>query len=105
MGGLFGYSYAYLGDLEAKIDMDTTDFGSLIKKLHMNRVDLFVEQYEILAGFAAAGQPYLKDTNLGFAKVPGLEPTYLNMMISRNYENALELKRILAEGLLELHLS
>lgn len=105
LGGIFGYSYEYLGALETSIDKGTKDYDALIKKLDRGRVDLFVEQYEVMAGFSVLGKNYLNLPDLNYARVPELEPTWFNMMISKKYEHALPLRQILSAGIAELRWS
>lgn len=100
--GLRGYNYIYVGNLEKKIFKNIEDYDKLIQMLHMGRYDATFEQYEIFAGFHTLGKTYLNDKNLGYQKLPGAKPTWFNMMISKKYPQALELKRILNEGIAEL---
>jgi len=102
LGGLLGYSYQYIGELEKKMDKGARDYDAMIAKLHKGRCDVTFEQYEIFAGFAAIGKNYLGDKDLGYAKLPGVRPTWFNMMISKNYEHSDALKRIISEGIAEL---
>jgi len=100
--GLLGYNYHYLGEYEKKMYKNIKNHDALIKILHIGRYDLTFEQYEIFAGFAATGKNYLADKNLGYAKMPDVKPTWFNMMISKNFDQSLELKRIVSEGIAEL---
>ncbi|MCP4488705.1 MAG: amino acid ABC transporter substrate-binding protein [Gammaproteobacteria bacterium] len=100
--GLRGYNYQYLGELEKKMYKDVVNYDALIQFLHQGRSDVTFEQYEIFTGFAAMGKNYLTDKDLGYAKIPGVKPNWFNMMISKNYEHSLALKRILSEGIAEL---
>lgn len=102
LGGLLGYNYEYLGDLEKKMDKGAVNFDAMIEKLHRGHSDITFEQYEIIAGSAATGKNYFGDKNLGYARLPGVEPIWFNMMISKNYKYAYDLKRVVSEGVAEL---
>lgn len=100
--GISGYNYATYNLSDSEVDQGTKDFPALISKLHKGRCDLFVEKYEILAGFAAIGVPFLSDKALGKAPIPGMASTPFYMMLSRNYRHKAKLKKILDNGLDEM---
>lgn len=103
--GLYGYSYAAYGLPEGAIDQGAREFNTLILKLHAGRCDLFVEKYEVMVGFTVIGQPYLADKDLGAKPIPGMAPGEFHIMISRRYEHAEQLLKIVNEGLTELEAS
>ena len=104
--GLFGYNYETYGLPPGSVDQGTKNFSALtLKMLHADRCDLFLEKYEVMAGFAATGQDFLSDKNLGRAPVPGMAPTKFYMMISRQSEHASELLKLINDGLAEMESS
>lgn len=103
--GLHGYNYATYGLAAAEIDSGARNFSAVITKLHRGDCDLFLEKYEVLAGFAALGQDMLGDAALGRQPVPGMQDTEFHMMVSRQYEHGADLLRIINEGLRELQAS
>jgi polar amino acid transport system substrate-binding protein len=100
--GLLGYNYKYLGEFEKKMDKGARNYDAMIEKLHRGRCHVTFEQYEIIAGFASIGKNYLGDKDLGYAKLPGVPPTWFNMMISKNYVHSYELKKVISEGIAEI---
>lgn len=102
LGGVRGYNYYFLGEYEQKMDKGAENIETVIKKMSLGRFDLTFEQYEIFSGFRAIGYDHLGNQDLGFAKLPGVEPTWFNMMISKNYVHSPELKKILSEGIAQL---
>jgi polar amino acid transport system substrate-binding protein len=67
--------------------------------------DLFIEGYEIFAGFKAIGEDYLSDPDLKYTAIPGTTPKTYHMMISRNFKYGEELKNLINEGIVELEKS
>jgi polar amino acid transport system substrate-binding protein len=102
LGGLLGYNYKYLGEFEKKMDKGARNYDAMVEKLHRGRCHLAFEQYEIIAGFASIGKNYLEDKNLGYAKLPGVPPTWFNIMISKNYAHSFALKKVVSEGIAEM---
>jgi len=100
--GLLGYNYKYLGELKKKMDKGARNYDVMMEKLHRGRCHVAFEQYEILAGFASIGKNYLKDKDLGYAKLPGVPPTWFNIMISKKYAHSYALKKVISEGIAEL---
>ena len=102
LGGLLGYNYKYLGEFEKKMDKGARNYDAMMEKLHIGRCHVAFEQYEIIAGFASIGKNYLGDKNLGYAKLPGVPPTWFNIMISKKYAHSYALKKVISEGIAEL---
>jgi len=103
--GLHGYNYATYGLAASDIDSGARNFTAVITKLHRGDCDLFLEKYEVLAGFAAIGQDMLGDAALGHQPVPGMQATEFHMMVSRRHEHGAELLRLINDGLRELQVS
>ncbi|MEJ6000518.1 substrate-binding periplasmic protein [Paucibacter soli] len=103
--GLHGYNYATYGLASAEIDSGARNFSAVITKLQRGDCELFLEKYEVLAGFAALGQDMLSDPALGRQPVPGMQPTEFHMLVSRQHEHGAELLRLINEGLRELQAS
>jgi polar amino acid transport system substrate-binding protein len=103
--GLFGYNYETYGLAPGSVDQGTRDFAALIAKLHAGRCDLFLEKYEIMAGFTAIGQPYLADKDLAGMPVPGMASTQFYIMISRRHEHGEQLIKLVNDGLNEMESS
>lgn len=103
--GLFGYNYETYGLAPANIDQGAYSFASVIGKVHAGRCDLFLEKYQVMAGFGATGQPFLDDESLGRAPVPGMAPTQFYMMLSRAGEHADELLKLVNDGLHDMEAS
>lgn len=103
--GVFGYNYETYGLPAGSIDQGAYDFAALVAKIHAGRCDLFVEKYEVMAGFTVIGQPFLTDSNLGHEAVPGMASTEFYMMVSRHAAHAEELLKTINDGLVELEAS
>jgi len=103
--GLYGYNYETYGLPAGSIDQGSYDFTTLIAKIHAGRCDLFLEKYEVMAGFTATGQPFLADSQLGREPVPGMTPTEFYMMISRQAAGSEQLLKTINVGLAELEAS
>jgi polar amino acid transport system substrate-binding protein len=102
--GLRGYSYGSAGVDTNKVNLSFGTYDQLIHVLH-NRpeiCDLFIEGYEILAGFKVIGSDYLADKNLKYGVIPGLSSKGYHMLISKNLSYSKELKEIIDKGILLL---
>ena len=99
--GLHGYNYEGFGISNKIVDRGSQTFPAVIKKTHQGKCDLFLEKYEIIAGFTLVGEDYL-DKDIGHAPVPGTPPDKFYMLISRKYKHARILKSILDKGIAEL---
>ena len=104
IGGIAGYNYEYLGVTSDQVNWESIDYRHLILKLHHRKVDVFVEQIEIIRGFDQVGKNFLDDPDLGYAPLPDMEPTPFHMLFT-NDERGAELKRIVDEGLQQLRQS
>lgn len=100
--GLFGYNYETYGLPPGRVDQGAHDFTAVIAKVHAGRCDLFLEKYEVMAGFGVIGQPFLDDPRLGRAPVPGMARTPFYMLVSRQYAQAPALLKTINDGLADL---
>lgn len=107
--GLHGYNYegvvSRFGLTNKHVEMGAKNFPALKEKTLKGRCALFLARYEIFAGFSRIGMDLLEDGALGHAPVPEAAPDAFHMLISRNYEHAETLKRILDEGFARLEKS
>ena len=97
--GLLGYNYKIYGLEDEQVDTSTKNFDSLIPKLKLNRCQVFIEQYEIIAGFGITrNHNYLGESWLGHAPLPYMKPTSFYMLFTRNKEGR-RLQAIVNKGL------
>ncbi|WP_169719604.1 substrate-binding periplasmic protein [Psychromonas aquimarina] len=104
VGGIIGYNYDYWGLETSEVDRDANDYNHLIGKLHRHRVDLFVENLEVIVGFTLLGQNYIDDPDLGYAPIPDALPTLFYMLFSKN-ERGEELMRLVNKSLADMQSS
>ncbi len=103
--GLLGYNYRIYGLKENQIDTSTRTFRALIAKLRSNRCQVFIEQYEIIAGYSLAhDQDFLHQPWFGHAPLPYMRPTKFYMLFSPNAEGR-RLQGIVNQGLKSLRAS
>jgi len=103
--GLMGYSYEDVGLKSNEVDNDSIyTYDKLIKLLHYRheRCDVFVEGYEIFAGFSVIGKDYLANKNLKYFIIPKIEKQPFHMMISKNFKYGKELQQVINEGINDL---
>ncbi|MCG8615909.1 MAG: transporter substrate-binding domain-containing protein [Desulfobacterales bacterium] len=100
--GLLGYNYETYGFPLGTMDQGAKDFPALISKLHKDRCDLFLEKYEILAGYTAIGKPLLSDPELGGRPVPGMSSTPFHMLISKHTPFSEELLAVINDGIADM---
>jgi len=103
--GLMGYSYEDVGLKSNEVDQESIySYDKLVKLLHYRheRCDVFVEGYEIFAGFSVIGKNYLSNKHLKYFIIPNIEKQPFHMMISRNFKHGEELQKIINEGINDL---
>ncbi len=93
--GLLGYNYETYGFSDGTMDQGAKTFPALISKLHEKRCSLFLEKYEILAGFMTIGEPLLSDPDLSWKQVPGMPPTRFHMLISKDIPFGKDLQELI----------
>lgn len=103
--GLRGYNYANFSILVETIEVGTKNFPQLIGKTERGHCDAVLGRSEIFAEFAQTRNDYIKIHNLGTASMPGVQGDKFFMMVSRNYENAEDLRQITNEGIADLNAS
>ncbi len=104
VGGIIGYNYDYWGLETLDVDRYAADYAHLIGKLHRHRVDLFVENLEVIAGFSLIGKNYIGDPDLGYAPIPDALPTLFYMLFSKN-ERGQELMQLVNKKLADMQSS
>lgn len=90
--GIHGYSYAHYGLQAANLDNKAQTHGQLVEKLKAGHCDYFLEEQEILQGFALTGRDYLSDQQIGSAQVADAKHPQLHLLLSRQSHAAQTLK-------------
>jgi len=101
VGGIFGYNYSHYGLINENIDRGAKDYAALIQKLHLGRVEIFLENYEILKGFGWIGKDYLADSGLGYGTIEDVPPINFYMLFTKD-EVGKVLQKIVNDGLKKL---
>lgn len=83
--GLSGYSYEHYGLKEdAKFEVGARNHAIVLQKLMLGRCDYFVEEMEVIDGYALVGDDQLANNpDLGHASVPGVKAPSLYFIYSR----------------------
>lgn len=102
IGGIHGFNYSHYGQDNGKVDRGTYTFDALIEKMKYGRIDLFLENYETIAGYTYLGKDYLADPDLGYGYIEDVEPVAFHMWFTRD-ETGFALKNIIDQGLKKLH--
>ncbi len=103
--GLLGYNYETYGLSSHIMDQGAKCFPALIAKLHKGRCDVFVEKYEIMAGFTAIGSPMLSDPDIGFKPIPGMKTTPFHMLVSKQLPFGKVLVERINQGIKDIQVS
>lgn len=82
--GIHGYAYSHYGLEAAELDLKAQTHGQLVEKLKAGHCDFFLEELEILQGFALSGRNYLADKQIDSAEVPDATHPQLHLLLSRN---------------------
>ena len=101
--GIHGYNINYVGYpgffKPGEIDQGAKTFESLIAKIHLQRCDVFLEQYQAMQGYALIGKPFLEDPELGREPMPGLLPSSFHFALSRHYVHGEHLLQLIDQEL------
>ncbi|OZG74216.1 hypothetical protein BTA51_04140 [Hahella sp. CCB-MM4] len=102
VGGILGYNYSYYGLDDKKVEnQGIYNYRHLLARLKSGQIDLFVENYEILAGFRAIGESYLQTPNLSYRPIPGMPATDIYMMFTKSEQGWL-LRELIDSVILEM---
>jgi polar amino acid transport system substrate-binding protein len=82
--GIRGYSYGQYALSGNDLNTDSDDHAALIRKVEYGRCDYFVEELEVMQGFALMGSKYLADSDLGHAAVPDALAPQLHFMLAKS---------------------
>lgn len=100
--GVLGYSYTHYALKKEDLDLGALDHASLIRKLKIGRCDYFVEELEVMRGYALTGPSYLSDPDLGHGPTPGAEAPKLHFILSRSTPMLRKLLPALNRGIVRL---
>ena len=79
----------------SKMDDGASNMKALVKKLHLGRIDVFEEGWEILVGMSATGfYDFVHDKDLGRAQFPRAEKNKYYMMFTKQNSVGSALKKI-----------
>lgn len=101
IGGMHKFNYTHYGQHNENVDRGTYTFDALIEKMKFGRVDLFLENYETIAGYKYLGKDYLADPDLGYGRVEDVEAISFYMWFSKNEKGA-ALKQLIDQGVARL---
>lgn len=90
--GIHGYSYAHYGAGAQQLDQKADTHEQLVEKLKAGRCDYFVEELEVIRGFALTGRNFLADPMLATEPVPDAQAPQLHLLLSRRSRLAQQLK-------------
>jgi len=84
--GVRGYSYAHYGLSNRDLDSGALDDIQLVGKLSHSHCDYFVEELEVIQGYALTGRPFLDDPDLGHGAVPGATAPQMHFILAKSAE-------------------
>lgn len=84
--GVRGYSYAHYGLTGRDLDNGALDDIQLVDKLVYGHCDYFVEELEVIQGYALIGHPFLENRDLGHGPVPGAVPPQMHFILAKSSE-------------------
>lgn len=84
MGGINGYAYSALVDVDKEKISRTVDYIALVKMLHAGRIDVFAEDIEAITGMGEVGSyDFIGDAQLGMAILPGVGENKFHMIFTK----------------------
>lgn len=72
--GMLGASYEHYGLNPNDLDLGVNTYAGMVNKLKLGRCDYFVEELEVISGFAKLGQNFLADKDLLHNYIEDAEP-------------------------------
>ena len=90
--GIHGYTYRHYHLDLTDFDLRAETHTQLVDKLRAGRCDYFIEELEVMRGFALTGRDFLADPMLATAPVPQADTPQLHLILSRKSRMAQQLK-------------
>ncbi|MCD4499496.1 substrate-binding periplasmic protein [Chromobacterium vaccinii] len=100
LGGVKGYAYASLDSVDKSRMILAASYTELVKMMKAGRLDVFAEDYEVMAGLASVGTlDVIGDAAIGHAPLPGTHPNPFHMIFSRKNPRGEALRQLVDEEL------
>ncbi|MDC8760545.1 transporter substrate-binding domain-containing protein [Janthinobacterium sp. hw3] len=101
LGGIYGYAYSLLGEVNKEAMTRTGNYVSLVKMLHLGRIEVFAEDIEVIEGMSRLGAyDFANDPELGHAPLPGVSANAFHMMFTKASPVGAALKELIDRELL-----
>ncbi|UTH72995.1 ABC transporter substrate-binding protein [Chromobacterium sp. IIBBL 290-4] len=95
LGGIKGYAYSSLDFVDRDKMIRAANYPELVKMLKAKRLDVFAEDYEVLAGIASLGSlDVIGDKEIGRTPMPGISSNPFHMIFSRKNPRGQELQTL-----------
>lgn len=86
LGGVHGYTYSQLDQIDMASLQRAPNYASLVRMLHLDRIDVIVVGEEVFHGLAGLpGYELAQDPDLGRAPLAVGRPNAFHMMVSRQH--------------------
>jgi len=86
LGGVHGYTYSQLDQIDMASLQRAPNYASLVRMLHLDRIDVIVVGEEVFHGLAGLpGYELAQDPDLGRAPLAVPRPNAFHMMVSRQH--------------------
>lgn len=92
LGGVKGYAYSALNFVDKSKMILANSYPDLVKMMKAGRLDVFAEDYEVMAGMASIGVlDVIDDDEIGRVQLPGIGGNPFHMIFSRVNPRGVEL--------------
>ncbi|WP_434658213.1 substrate-binding periplasmic protein [Chromobacterium violaceum] len=96
LGGIKGYAYSNLGTVDKDRMVRAASYPELVKMMKAGRLDVFAEDYEVMAGLASIGTlDIIGDPSIGRAPLPGANANPFHMIFSRKNPRGEALRQLI----------
>jgi polar amino acid transport system substrate-binding protein len=82
--GIRGYTYTHYGLLASNLDDGALDDRQLVDKLQHDHCDYFVEELEVIQGYALLNRSLLDIPDLGHGPVPGADAPQMHFFLTKS---------------------
>ncbi|WP_434628827.1 substrate-binding periplasmic protein [Chromobacterium sp. CV08] len=100
LGGIKGYAYSNLATVDKDRMVRAASYPELVKMMKAGRLDVFAEDYEVMAGLSSIGAlDIIGDPSIGRAPLPGANANPFHMIFSRKNPSGEQLRQLVDQEL------
>lgn len=103
--GVNGHNVSMFGIPESEMDLGSTSYDAIFRKLHIGRCEVFPYNLEVIEGHRLIGKNWLVNTGIAHQEIPEVDTKPFQMLIARRYAYAVVLQSEINQALQTLQSS